>query len=149
MKSAGNSGQLAFIFPGRGRFPNGPAVDEKIQSRLCEQVWLEPDLFESDSIVVLFEEFLPTLTALFGRPISPGDMGEQMVVRGIDPSLFTVGARVTIGDAVFQVASGPTLKIAGGTSDIYPKEMPATLPACRLIFIEEGLVEPGSPLSIE
>src|SRR5690606_40355469 len=100
MTTPGTTGQIAYIFPGPSRFPRLPSAadDATIQSRVCEQVYLEPALFGvtgDNELVALFEEFYPVLTALLRRTISPGILGEQLVLRGIDPTHLTACFRVT------------------------------------------------------
>lgn len=154
MTTPGATGQVAYIFPGPSSFPRvpNPADENTIQSRVCEQVYLEPALFGGTGdteIVALFEEFYPVLTALFRRPISPGSLGEQIVIRGIDPSLLTAGSRVTIGDAIFRVVSAPDLQIGEDLLNMNAEQILADLPACRLVQTEEGLAEPGAPVMVE
>lgn len=138
------SGFLSNIFPGPGFFPapDAPAISNyitPIRSRLCEIIWLEPALFhitQTDPVILLTEEHYPILSTRLRRPITPGTLGEQIVIRGIHPRNLIAGATLIIGDASFKVITPPD-----PDSPLYP--------ACSLQFLEEGLAEPGALVVIE
>ncbi len=135
------SGFLSDIFPGRGTFPAAAVADHlpPIRSRLCELVWLEPALFHlhpTGTVTLLLEEHYPLITARLKRPVTPGCLGEQIVIRGIDPGNLTVHSTVKIGDAILIITKAPD-----PTSPLHP--------ACTLRFLEEGMAEPGAAVLVK
>lgn len=147
----GRSGNLSAIIPGGQRFPKYPGADADLPgSRVCEQTWLEAALFDrgnDEEITVLFEELLPVIKSLLSTPVSPGTLGEQIVIRGIDPSLIQIGTELAIGDAMLTITAPPDLTLPD-TVSMSSIELIATIPHCRAVITEEGLVEPGAPISI-
>lgn len=147
----GRSGNLSAVIPGGQRFPMCPGEGtDSPGSRVCEQTWLEPALFDrggTDEIVVLFEELLPVVKSLLGSHVSPGTLGEQMVIRGVDPSVIRDGSELAVGDAVLAVTAPPDLTLPD-TVSMSSIELIATIPHFRAVICEEGLVEPGSPVVV-
>jgi MOSC domain-containing protein YiiM len=56
---------------------------------------------------VMFAESLETL-AHDGFRVSPGDLGEQIIVAGIDPAVLTAGTRLRFGAAIIEVGKPRT-----------------------------------------
>lgn len=103
---------------------------ESERSRVCEVVWLDAELFgamEPVELVGVSEESYASLGARLGQTVEPGFIGEQLVFRELDFEALRLGDKLKIGDAVVQVSSVDENSV-------------------RLLLLEEGLVEPGSPV---
>jgi MOSC domain-containing protein YiiM len=73
--------------------------------RLVECQGIEGDMKGSTTsrqLNVMFAETLAEL-GLEGFKVEPGEMGEQIVLAGIDPAALTEGTRLKLGEAVIEV----------------------------------------------
>jgi MOSC domain-containing protein YiiM len=73
--------------------------------RLVERKGIEGDAKNSTTdrqLNVMFAEVLAEL-GLEGFQTAPGEMGEQIVLAGIDPATLTEGTRLKLGEAVIEV----------------------------------------------
>lgn len=78
--------------------------------RLVEFQGVEGDMKGSKTkrqLNVMHAEILAELGAE-GFKVAPGEMGEQIVVVGIDPAVMVAGARLKLGEAVIEVVEPRT-----------------------------------------
>ncbi len=115
-------GWVAAILTGSG---------ESGRSRVCEIVWLDAELFggaDPLELVAVTEESYTHLSDKLGQEVAPGLLGENLVLREMNFALLSLGDKFSIGDAKVQVVSVDENTV-------------------RFLLLEEGLVEPGSPVA--
>ena len=96
---------------------------------------------------VMCEENLSELGAE-GFNTTPGQMGEQIIIRGLNTSLLNAGDRVQLGDAVIEVINQRT----GCERFEHIQQKPPAQAATRLgvmaRVVSGGAIRVGSPVSI-
>jgi hypothetical protein len=106
------------------------------RSRLCEQVWLEPAIFDlpdGGMLYALAEEDYPGLGSAHSEPQRPGLRGEQLLLREVNWNWISAGTMLQIADARLKVIE--IGRMGGPAGDVR---------CLKLQIVEEGLVEPGA-----
>jgi len=151
-------GFLSSVFPGpvllspqllhTGKLQSGDLLVRSGRSRLCEQVWLDGDLFDqsaNDALYATAEEDWRLLTASVesGMPHlrtatvpGPGALGEQLLLRNLNCPALSAGLQFTMADARLRLLR------------VLPLQLPSGKNFCIYEFqlLDPGLVEPGAAL---
>jgi hypothetical protein len=109
-----------------------------MRSRLCEQVWLEADLFgigDEGLIYAVVEEAYGEGGSNAEKLLGPGRAGEQLLLRELRWERVCTGQVWYVADARLEVVRVGELVVGAGA---------AVMRAVQLKIVEDGLVEPGA-----
>jgi MOSC domain-containing protein YiiM len=91
-------------------------------------------------------------TQELGRPVEPGEMGENFTIEGIDVSAALVGERWEVGSAVFEVSEPrvPCWRLGARMEDkLFPRRFAqAGRPGAYLRIVTEGDVGAGDEVRV-
>lgn len=125
------------------------------RSRVCEQVWLDGELFNQADAHIVYattEEDYRQLasTGLNGARANPaslfGRFGEQLVLREVRQSAFIPGAQFKVADVLLECAGSSTCSVKD-TPGSATRDQAIIMTIYAFRIIEPGLVEPGAAIT--
>lgn len=110
------------------------------RSRLCEQVWLDHDLFDlrpHENLFATLEGAYQGLQWASGAAVCPGACGEQLLLRDVNfqrLAALSLPVRLSMADCLLELCA------------IHQALAAAFFPILELRLLEAGLTEPSAPV---